>query len=120
MKIPIFVPLFSDCAITNYGLYSDSETVSEPFDQVYDDLTESEQMVEFKIKEEYRNNKEEYPYVVRATTDSDVVLLTASNSFETVCGPRTFTAPVIDPVVEYVLDGNRPTLSLPIWASFTP
>ena len=32
LKLPIFVPLFPDCAITNYGLYSDSETPSEPFD----------------------------------------------------------------------------------------
>jgi len=76
-------------------------------------------MVEFKIKEEYRNNKEEYLYMLRATTDSDVYLLTAPHSFETVCGPKTFTAPAIDEVT-YVLDGNRPTLSLPIWASFTP
>ena len=86
---------------------------------MYDDLTESEQMVEFKIKEEYRNNKEEYPYMLRATTDSEVLLDTAFFAFETVCGPKTFTAPVIDEVT-YVLDGERPTLSFGIWASFTP
>ena len=74
------------------------------------------------MKEEYRNDRRDYPYVVRVTTNSDVWILEDAEAytFNTVCGAKTFVPPTVEPEATYQIDNEIPTLKFPIWASYTP
>ena len=60
--IPMYTSPFPDCGIADYRIQSFSDSGSEQFENEYVNLNEIDQTVEFQVKEEYKNDIEEYFY----------------------------------------------------------
>ena len=78
-----------DCLITRYEIYSDGDTLSEAFDQEYEDLPE-EGAVRFKLREDLALVKADYTYYVKAHIEGGE-LVSAALNFRVICGWETIT-----------------------------
>ena len=129
LKFPIWASYTPDCTITKYELYSDADNLSPSFDQEghVEDIDAGE--VTFTVIEELETRKDDYPYIVKVTLDTehggtlpieDVMFDTSqSYIFKTVCAQRTFYTSPGEALTVYQIDGERPPVTVPTYASYS-
>ena len=100
-----------DCRITRYEIYSDAETLSEAFDQDYEDLDE-DHAVRFRLREDLALVKDDYTYYVKAHIEGGE-LVSGELKFRVVCGSETLTSVALIPSQSFVIDGEAKFLDIP-------